>query len=120
MEKPDLVTISAVEGTSVWVPFTDEKMANSIISSCQNREYDFDEEAVDTVPEDHPEEQVTKITPPVEETNLPIVAAKMASSSFCAEPGRPKGASLDPMQLSSFYKVHSRRMDEPTPGMLCF
>ena len=112
MEKPDVVTISAVEGTSVWVPFTDEKLANSIISSCQNREYDFDEEAVDMVPE----EQVSKFTPPVEEIKLPTVAAKMASSSFRAKPSPPKSAPLIPTQLSPFYEAHSRLMNDPTPG----
>ena len=41
MEKPDVVTISsekyAVEGSSVWLPLTDDKMASSIKASCQNR-----------------------------------------------------------------------------------
>ena len=120
MERPDVVTISAeeyaVEGTSVWVPLTDEKMANSIRSSCQNREYDFDEEAVDMVPEDYQEEQVSKFTPPVEEIKLPTVAAKMASSSFRAKPSPPKSAPLIPTQQSPFYKAHSHLMNDPTPG----
>ena len=120
MEKPDVVTISAeeyaVEGTSVWVPLTDETLANSIRSSCQNREYDVDGDAVEMVPEDHPEEQVSEFTPPVEEINLPTVAAKMASSSSRAEPGPLKSAPLVPTQLSPFYEAHSRLMDDPTPG----
>ena len=120
MEKPDVVTISAeeyaVEGTSVWVPLTDEKLANSIRSSCQNREYDVDKDAVEMVPEDHPEEQVSEFTPPVEEINLPTVATKMASSSSRAKLSSPKSAPLIPTQLSPFYEAHSRLMDDPTPG----
>ena len=120
MEKPDVVTMSAeeyaVEGTSVWVPLTDETLANSIRSSCQNREYDVDGDAVDTVPEDHQEEQVSEFTPPVEEINLPTVAAEVALRSSHAEPGPPKSASLVPTQLSPFHEVHSHLMDDPTPG----
>ena len=120
MEKPDVVTISAeeyaLEGTSVWLPLTDEKMANSIRSTCQNHEYDVNEEAVDTVPKDCPEVQVNKFTPPVEQINPPTIAAKMASSSSRAEPNPPKSAPLIPTQPSPFYEAHSRLMDDSTLG----
>ncbi|MDA8002804.1 MAG: hypothetical protein MPL62_16095, partial [Alphaproteobacteria bacterium] len=43
MAKPEVVSISAekyaVEGTSVWLPLSDEKMACSIRSSCLSRQY---------------------------------------------------------------------------------
>ena len=71
---------------------------------------------MDTVPEDHQEEQVSEFTPPVEEINLPTVAAEVALRSSRAEPGPPKSASLNPTQLSPFYEPHSHLMDDPTPG----
>ena len=71
---------------------------------------------MDTVPEDHQEEQVSEFTPPVEEINLPTVAAEVALRSSRAEPGHPKSASPNPTQLCSFYEVHSRLMNDPTPG----
>ena len=107
MEKPDVVYEEyAVEGTSVWVPLTDEKMANSIRSSCQNREYDVDGDTVDMIPEEYPEEQVSEFTPPVEEINLPTIAAKMSSSSSRVGPSLPKSVPLIPTQLSPFYEAH--------------
>ena len=122
MEKPDVVPISAeeyaVEGTSVWVPLTDETLANSISSSCQNCEYDILMKMLWKWSQriTLKSRSASEFTPPVEEINLPTVAAEMALSSSRAEPGPPKSAPLIP----PFYKAHSRLMNDPTPGTPCF
>ena len=118
MEKPDVVTISAekyeVKGTSDWVPLTDETLANSIRSSCQNREYDVGDAV--TVPKDGPEKQDSTFTSLVEEINLPTVARKVSSRRIRTNPAPPKSASLKPTQLCPFQEAHSHLMADPNLG----
>ena len=108
MEKPDVVTISAekytVEGTSVWLPLTDDKMASSIRSSCQKYQYH--------IPEDEQEDQHGKLTQSVIEINPPITASKATSHSSRADPSDTDSDSL-PFQ-SAFHQAHSRLMHDPS------
>ena len=128
MEKPDVVTISAeeyaVEGTSDWIPVTDEKMASSIRSSCQNREYNVVATAM--IPEDCPDDQSSEVVPLEEDINPPTIATKTASSSShteptiptkmvlhssLAKPGSTKSDRLYATKLSPFRKAHSHLTD---------
>ena len=116
MEKPDVVTISAekyaVEGTSVWVPLTDDKMASSIRSSCQNRKYHI--MATVAIPKDRPEGQFSRLAQSVMEINRPTAVSKTTSRSSRAEPSRTKSDSLplqpsaQPAELSPFHQAHFR------------
>ena len=119
MEKPDVVTISAekcaVEGTSVWLPLTDDKMASSIKSSCQNHEYHISEDD----PEDRHDKlaHIIKIIPPV-------VAGKATSHSFNADPDpsdtKSNSLHLQPSantaDVSAFHQAHFRLMSDPSLG----
>ena len=118
MEKPDVVTISAekyaVEGTSVWLPLTDDKMASSIKSSCQKRKYH--------IPEDGLEDQRGKLTQPVIEINPPISTSKSTSRSSRADPSDTESDSfhLQPSanaaDVSAFHQAHFRLMHDPSLG----
>ena len=135
MEKPDVVTISAeeyaVEGTSVWIPVTDEKMASSIRSSCQNREYNVMATAV--IAEEHQEGPYSDCDLPEEGGNLPtdVTDSETASPRFHAERGPTKSGSLHSTHLSPlghpveatytpssspFYQAHSRLMHDLSLG----
>ena len=116
MEKPDVVTISAeeyaIEETSVWVPLTDDKMASSIRSSCQNRKYHI--MATVAIPKDRPEGQFSRLAQSVMEINRPTAVSKTTSHSSRAEPSRTKSDSLplqpsaQPAELSPFHQAHFR------------
>ena len=118
MEKPDVVTISAekyaVEGTSVWLPLTDDKMASSIKSSCQKRKYH--------IPEDGPEDRHGKLAQPVIEINPPTAASKATSHSSRADPSDTESDSLDlqpsanTADVSAFQQAHFRLMRNPNLG----
>ena len=118
MEKPDVVTISAekyaVEGTSVWLPLTDDKMASSIKSSCQKRQYH--------IPEDSPEDRRGKLAQPVIEINPPIAASKATSHSSRAAPSDTDSDSLhlqppaNTADVSAFQQAHFRLMRDPSLG----
>ena len=118
MEKPDVVTISAekyaVEGTSVWLPLTDDKMASSIKSSCQKRQYH--------IPEDGPEDQHSKWAQPVIEINSHITASKATSHSSRADPSDTEIDSLhlqpsaNTADVSAFHQAHFRLMRDPSLG----
>ena len=118
MEKPDVVTISAekyaVEGTSVWLPLTDDKMASSIKSSCQKRQYH--------IPEDSPEDRRGKLAQPVIEINPPIAASKATSHSSRADPSDTDSDSLhlqppaNTADVSAFQQAHFRLMRDPSLG----
>ena len=118
MEKPDVVTISAekcaVEGTSVWLPLTDDKMASSIKSSCQKRRYH--------VPEDGPENRHDKLAQPVIEINPPVAASKATSRSSHADPSDTESDSLhlqpstNTSDVSAFHRAHYRLMRDPSLG----
>ena len=118
MEKPDVVTISAekyaVEGTSVWLPLTDDKMASSIKSSCQKRKYH--------IPEDGQEDRHGKLAQPVIEINPPTAASKATSRSSRADPSDTESDSLDlqpsanTADVSSFQQAHFRLMRDPSLG----
>ena len=122
MEKPDVVTISAekyaVKGTSVWLPLTDDKMASSIKSSCQKRQYH--------IPEDGPKERHSKLAQPVIEINPPIAASKATSHSSRADPSVTESDSLhlqpsaNAADVSAFHQAHFRLMCDPSlrEGML--
>ena len=112
MEKPDVVTISAekcaVEGTSVWLPLTDDKMASSIKSSCQKRMYHI------------PEDRHGKLAQPVIEIN-PLNAASFSHSSH-ADPSDTESDSLhlqpsaNSADVSAFQQAHFRLMCDPSLG----
>ena len=108
MEKPDVVTISAekytVEGTSVWLPLTDAKMASSIKFSCQKRKYH--------IPEYEREDQHGKLAQSVIEINPPIAASKATPHSSRADPSDTDSDSL-PLQ-SAFHQAHFRLMCDPS------
>ena len=91
MEKPDVVTISAekyaVEGTSVWLPLTDDKMASSIKSSCQKRKYH--------IPEDGPKDRHD---------------SDSESDSLDLQP------SANTADVSAFQQAHFRLMRNPNLG----
>ena len=118
MEKPDVVTISAekyaVEGTSVWLPLTDDKMASSIKSSCQKRKYH--------IPEDGLEDRRGKLAQPVIEINPPSAASKATSCSSRADPSDTESDSLhlqpsaNTSDVSAFHQAHSRLMRDPSLG----
>ena len=118
MEKPDVVTISAekyaVEGTSVWLPLTDDKMASSIKSSCQKRKYH--------IPEGGPEDRHGKLAQPVIEINSPITTGKATSRSSCADPNDTVSDSLhlqpsaNTADVSAFHQAHFRLMHDPSLG----
>ena len=116
MEKSDVVTISAeeyaVEGTSLWLPFTDDKMASSIRSSCQNHKYHI--MAAVAIPQDSPEGRLSRPAQSVMEISQPTAASKTASRSSRTEPSRTKSDSLllqptaQPAELSPFHQAHFR------------
>ena len=118
MEKPDVVTISAekyaVEGTSVWLPLTDDKMASSIKSSCQKRQYH--------ATEDSPEDRHGKLAQPVIEISPPISASKSTSHSSRADPSDTESDSLhlqpsaNAADASAFHQAHFRLMRDPSLG----
>ena len=118
MEKPDVVTISAekyaVGGTSVWLPLTDDKMASSIKSSCQKRQYHL--------PEDGLEDRHVKLAQPVIEINPHIAASKATSRSSRADPSDTESDSphLQPSantaDVSAFQQAHFRLMRDPSLG----
>ena len=118
MEKPDVVTISAekyaVEGTSVWLPLTDDKMASSIKSSCQKRQYH--------IPEDGPEDRHDKLAQPVIEISPLIAASKAISRSSRADPSDTESDSLHlqssayTADMSAFHQAHFRLMRDPSLG----
>ena len=118
MEKPDVVTISAekyaVEGTSVWLLLTDDKMASSIKSSCQKRKYH--------IPENGPEDRHGKLAQPVIEINPPVAASKATSRSSHADPSDTESDSLhlqpfaNTADVSAFHQAHFRLMRDPSLG----
>ena len=118
MEKPDVVTISAekyaVEGTSVWLPLTDNKMASSIKSSCQKRQYH--------IPEDGPKDRHGKLAQPVIEINPHIAASKATSFSSRADPSDTESdllhlqPSANTADVSAFHQAHFRLMRDPSLG----
>ena len=118
MEKPEVVTISAekyaVEGTSVWLPLTDDKMASSIKSSCQKRQYH--------IPEDGPEDRHGKLAQPVVEINPPTAASKAISRSSRADPSDTESDSLhlqpsaNTSDVSAFHRAHLRLTADPSLG----
>ena len=118
MEKPDVVTISAekyaVEGTSVWLPLTDDKMASSIKSSCQKRQYH--------ATEDSPEDRRGKLAQPVIEINPPSAASKATSCSSHADTSDTESDSLhlqppaNTADVSAFHQAHFRLMRDPSLG----
>ena len=118
MEKPDVVTISAekyaVEGTSVWLPLTDDKMASSIKSSCQKRQYH--------IPEDGPKDRHGKLAQPVIEINPHIAVSKATSFSSRADPSDTESdllhlqPSANTADVSTFHQAHFRLMRDPSLG----
>ena len=118
MEKPDVVTISAekyaVEGTSVWLPLTDDKMASSIKSSCQKRKYH--------IPEDSLEDRHGKLAQPRIEINPPTAASRATSHSSRANSSDTESDSLhlqpsaNTADVSAFHQAHFRLMHNPSLG----
>ena len=118
MEKPDVVTISAekyaVEGTSVWLALTDDKMASSIRLAVQDRAF--------LIPEDEPEDRHSNFAQLVIEINPPIAASKATSRNSHADPSDTKSdllhlqPSANPKKLSAFHRAHFRLTQDPSLG----
>ena len=106
MEKPDVVTISAekfaVKGTSVWLPLTNGKMASSIKSSCQKREYH--------TPKDGLKDRRGKLAQPVFEINPPTSHSSYADSSDTESDSLHLQLSANTADVSAFQKAHFRLM----------
>ena len=102
MENPDVVTISAekfaVEGTSVWLPLTDDKMASSIKSSCQKGDYHK--------PEDSPEDRHDKLAQPGSSPHADPSGTE--SNSLHLQP------SVNTADVSAFYQAHLHLMQDPS------
>ena len=123
MAKPEVVSISAekyaVEGTSVWLPLSDEKMACSIRSSCLSRQYHVTE----TKPKAPPEDHHVKPLQPVKKSDPPAVASKIPSRTSREEVSPTAGNSVLPIPSapstaqSVFRKAHSSLMHDLDAGL---
>ena len=123
MAKPEVVSISAekyaVEGTSVWLPLSDEKMACSIRSSCLSRQYHVTE----TKPKAPPEDRHVKPLQPVKKSDPPAVASKIPSRTSCEEVSPTAGNSVLPIpsapstSQSVFHRAHSSLMHDLDAGL---
>ena len=115
MAKPEVVSISAekyaVEGTSVWLPLSDEKMACSIRSSCLTRQY----HVTAAIPKDPPEDRRAKPKQPVTKIDRSAVTSDIPSRT-AREKVSPKAGDLPhpipslPTGQSAFLKAHSSLM----------
>ena len=121
MAKPEVVSISAekyaVEGTSVWLPLSDEKMACSIRSSCLSRQY----HVTAAVPKDPPEDHRAKPKPPMMKIDGSDVTSDIPSRTS-REKVSPKAGDLPHPILSSipttqFLEAHSSLIHDLDAGL---
>ena len=119
MAKPEVVSISAekcaVEGTSVWLPLSDEKMACSIRSSCLSRQYH--------VTKAPPEDCHAKPKQPVKKIDQSAVTSKSLSRTSREEVSSTAGDSplsiptALPTKQSVFLEAHSSLMRDLGAGL---
>ena len=119
MAKPEVVSISAekcaVEGTSVWLPLSDEKMACSIRSSCLSRQYH--------VTKAPPEDCHAKPKQPVKKIDESAVTSKSLSRTSREEVSSTAGDSplsiptALPTKQSVFLEAHSSLMRDLGAGL---
>ena len=121
MAKPEVVSISAekyaVEGTSVWLPLSDEKMACSIRSSCLSRQY----HVTAAIPQDPPEDRRAKPKPPMMKIDGSDVTSDIPSRTS-REKVSPKAGDLSHPILSSipttqFLEAHSSLIHDLDAGL---
>ena len=123
MAKPEVVSISAekyaVEGTSVWLPFSDEKMACSIRLSCLSRQYHVTAAIPKDPPEDQfarPEQLVTKIDQSALTSEIPSHASRENVSLKAGGLPLPIPSSL-PTTQSAFLEAQSSLMHDLSAGL---
>ena len=123
MAKPEVVSISAekcaVEGTSVWLPLSDEKMACSIRSSCLSRQY----HVTAAISKDPPEDRRAKPKPPMMKIDQSAITSEILSRAS-REKVSPKAGDLPhpipsplPTSQSTFLEAHSRLMRDLGAGL---
>ena len=123
MAKPEVVSISAekyaVEGTSVWLPLSDEKMACSIRSSCLSRQYHI----TVVMPKDPPEDHHAKPKQPVTEVDRSAIPSENPSRTTREEISPTAGdlphpiPSSHPTTQSAFLEAHSSLMRDLGAGL---
>ena len=123
MAKPEVVSISAekcaVEGTSVWLPLSDEKMACSIRSSCLSRQYHVTAAIPKVPPEDcraKPKQLVTKIDQSAVTSEIPSRASHEKVSPRAGDLPHPIPSPL-PTSQSAFLEAHSSLMRDLGAGL---
>ena len=123
MAKPEVVSISAekyaVEGTSVWLPLSDEKMACSIRSSCLSRQYHVTAAIPKHPPEDHrakPKPPMMKIDGSVVTSDIPSRTSREKVSPKTGDLPHPMPSSL-PTSQSAFLEAHSSLMRDLGAGL---
>ena len=122
MAKPEVVSISAekcaVEGTSVWLPLSDEKMACFIRSSCLSRQY----HVTVAIPKDPQEDRRAKPNQPVTEVNqsvtsdIPSRTSREEVSPTAGDAPLPMPSAL-PTSQSAFLEAHSSLMHDLGAGL---
>ena len=125
MAKPEVVSISAekyaIEGTSVWLPLSDEKMASSIRSSCLSRQY----HVTAAIPKDPPEDRrakakqlVTKIDQSAVTSEIPSHASREKVGPKAGDLPHPGPSSLPTLtNQSAFLEAHSSLMRDFGAGL---
>ena len=123
MAKPEVVSISAekyaVEGTSVWLPLSDEKMACSIRSSCLSRQYHVTAAIPKDPPKDHHAKrlkQVKKIDRSAAASEIPSPTSRDEVSSTAEDTPHPMPSALPTIQ-SAFFEAHSSLMRDLGAGL---
>ena len=123
MAKPEVVSISAekyaIEGTSVWLPLSDQKMACSIRSSCLSRQY----HVTAAIPKDPPEDRRAKPKPPMMKIDQSAITSEIPSRAS-REKVSPKAGDLPhpipsslPTSQSAFLEAHSSLMRDLGAGL---
>ena len=125
MAKPEVVSILAekyaVEGTSVWLPLSDEKMACSIRSSCLSRQYHVTAAIPKDPPEDHrakPKQLVTKIKQSAVTSEIPSHASREKVGPKAGDSPHSVPSSLPTLtSQSAFLEAHSSLMRDLSAGL---
>ena len=125
MAKPEVVSISAekyaVEGTLVWLPLSDEKMACSIRSSCLSRQYHVTAAIPKDPPEDHhakPKQLVTKIKQSAVTSEIPSRASREKVGPKAGDSPYSVPSSLPTLtSQSAFLEAHSSLMRDLSAGL---
>ena len=123
MTKPEVVSISAekyaVEGTSVWLPLSDEKMTCSIRSSCLSRQYHITAAIPKALPEDRlvkPKQLMMKIDQSAVTSEISSHTSREKVSPTAEDLPHPIPSSL-PTSQSAFLEAHSSLMRDLSAGL---